>query len=598
MKKYKIKFLFLNLFITILSFTFILSNNNVVNGAVSNSYDKVNVLSDIYDMSFGGVKFNLDNYKADKNKDTEVLTFMEYCYSNNLNDLDKYNLYLYLYNPKQIELNYYNELNNISISYGYNANNYKKVKLIFCNTAEDMLFIKFKLDIQDDKKVIYDKLFTECREYRLGELEFYDIDNQIYTVDVGSTFKFSGYAKGINGNTESTLQVTSDRLKTLSLKTYDTFFRPDGTSKDKYTQDTLHSVYFSVSNEILNTYGGISKIHAEWLKARLKPFLVISDVDAYNVLKNYVGKNYIGSEENIRVVGGYEVLPTDGGSGNLKYWNFSYSPYNSPTSFPFNGLVERKGYDIDVLYGLFYSENSDAYTLTSEEILNFMRDSKYKFGGELVLDKYSKSIFESVDSEFTDVNISIEDKYNFSAETITYKNLWQKFWGIETIISEEYQNISAIYKVQEEDLVGTDEEISKRIYIAKDDVSSFRTFYQKAQKNNESVYLFRFDTTDYISQEANVQEYSLLGWNHGDTNASFRQGYVHLNFDIIDITFRSGDKETIVPVLHTPVDLVADFTPPVYITDDFYIPKYVWWLVAGIGLCLIGFILTFNKKSR
>ena len=49
-----------------------------------------------------------------------------------------------------------------------------------------------------------------------------------------------------------------------------------------------------------------------------------------------------------------------------------------------------------------------------------------------------------------------------------------------------------------------------------------------------------------------------------DTNAYFAQMSVQLDFDIIDVTFSNGEKDTVIPVVSNPIDVVPEVTPPVY----------------------------------
>ena len=80
------------------------------------------------------------------------------------------------------------------------------------------------------------------------------------------------------------MKFTSEGLETLSLDVHATTYRPDGTNgKNDYTQDSLHSVYFAVPNEVIQQYGEMVAVHATWLNAVLKPALVTGNQDAYNI---------------------------------------------------------------------------------------------------------------------------------------------------------------------------------------------------------------------------------------------------------------------------------------------------------------------------
>lgn len=99
-----------------------------------------------------------------------------------------------------------------------------------------------------------------------------------------------------------------------------------------------------------------------------------------------------------------------------------------------------------------------------------------------------------------------------------------------------------------------------------------------------TVYLFRYQTSDYISQEATCLEWNGRSWVNQDTNAYFFQETVNLDFDIIDVTFSNGVVDTVIPVAMKPVDVVPAGTPPVDTNSDNTID---WWKLVLMVLALI-----------
>ena len=155
-----------------------------------------------------------------------------------------------------------------------------------------------------------------------------------------------------------------------------------------------------------------------------------------------------------------------------------------------------------------------------------------------------------------------------------------------------FDGISAIHTVTEEDVQGNAVEAAQRLFISDADYADFYDFYQK-NKNVCTVYLFRYQVSDYISQEATFykENTSIFGnsFNKVDTNAYFFQQTVNLDFDIIDVTFSNGVTDTIIPVVADPIDVVHDATPPVYTTKD----KNVNWflIIAAVLLVVIIIVL-------
>ena len=62
-------------------------------------FDKSYVLDDLEGSAVDGVPFNVADYPYSVNRDVEMLSFVEYCYSPYDNLRENYGLYIYLYNP-------------------------------------------------------------------------------------------------------------------------------------------------------------------------------------------------------------------------------------------------------------------------------------------------------------------------------------------------------------------------------------------------------------------------------------------------------------------------------------------------------------------
>ena len=162
----------------------------------------------------------------------------------------------------------------------------------------------------------------------------------------------------------------------------------------------------------------------------------------------------------------------------------------------------------------------------------------------------------------------------------------------DKVTTTVFDNIPAIYAVQESDLSGTKAEVAKKLYISEADYDDFYDYYMD-NKDFCTVYLFRYQTSDYISQEATLYEYypngSIFttgkGWQKNDTNAYFFQQTVNLDFDIIDVTFSNGITETIMPVASDPIDIIPDATPPLVTQSD--MDKLLWQMIIGLILLLV-----------
>ena len=159
------------------------------------------------------------------------------------------------------------------------------------------------------------------------------------------------------------------------------------------------------------------------------------------------------------------------------------------------------------------------------------------------------------------------------------QTFWEKLWGQASYTTMPTENISAIEKVDDDKISGNKTQDCDRLYISVADYDEFVSYYKKYAKSaiNDygeecTVFLFRYMVSDYIAQEATLYKYKTRldggSINKVDTNASFFQETVNLDFDIIDLTFIQDDVKTVIPVIMSPIDIVHDATPPVYTTSD------------------------------
>ena len=567
--------------------------------------DSSNVMDDLQSSTVDGKPFDFRDYAFDENAETNVFAFAEYCYSFYSNLQGNFGLYVYVHNPRGLTFNLNSVRNTIQFRAGDQEYSAKYI-LLYLNQCEiqnyEGLFLKFKVYLTGDQKAdILASLNSAERIYDVTEIELVTADSgEAENYPVSTEYYYSGYAAGYGSNPDagSTLQIKSEQADSLSLTSYATAYRPEGTNgKNDYTQDSLHSVYFAVPNDFIKMYGEMSAVHARWLDAVLKPMLVTGNQDAYNAILKYIGKDltadsidlgyfYLGAHSTYNVAG----LSTTG-------HKYGYS-YNNPGFWSSN--VTTHEYYGDIVNPLYYVFNSgdgdnsaDNYIVSSADLKEALKKSKDLFGGELVNDKYSRAIFASVADDWTEKNIEREEEYPLTSEIIS-QTWWEKLWGTSHIESSTtFDGIQAICAVDtENDLKGTDYDVSERLYISSGDVQNLKEFCNAPENEDCTVYLFRYQTTDYISQEATLFEKGgLYGWTEKDTNAYFFQETVNLDFDIIDVTFSNGEVDTVIPVAMKPIDVVSAGTPPVITMPDGGCGNFDWerliMIVAGLIIFLV-----------
>ena len=576
-------------------------------------YEQTNVLDDLKKSTVNGEPFNLTKYNFDEKKPTQVISLVEYCYSFYSEKQSNYGLYVYVYNPKGLKFNLYSPLNTIQMALDTATDaNYTKYNLKYLNCSTETnyegLFYKFRIDFTNEQQqAVLSTVNSSERVYRISGIELLSSGSTNATeYAVATTYKYSGYAAGYGSNeeAESTLLCSSEGSDILSLEVHPTQYRPEGTNAtNKYTQDMLHSVYFSVPNEYINHYGEMTAVHTIWKNAVTAPIFVTGNQSVYNQVSSLIGDYVYGgriqdSSKNNDM--DYAFIATKAQLGyrdTVEAAMGGYVAYN--VLMDYGGIDAYTYYDklIHYLYYVFYAENGDAdnHTVSSEQVLNELEKSA-KYGGILINGKYSSKMFESYDSSFTEVNIQADENFSLTSEVLS-QTWWEKLWGLDGSVSDKttFDGIQAIYPLKSSDLNGTDAEISKRLYIDKADVSDLKAYYNERSKD-DTVYLFRYMQSEYKAHEVteykHVEDWALFGGDFNtyevvDTNAYFAQMSVQLDFDIIDVTFSTGERDTVIPVVSNPIDVVPDITPPVYTTSDKEIDWLRWIKIILATLLLV-----------
>ena len=611
-KQLKLKYAVATIFATI----FFVFFSNVQSGArlaraatvTSTNYEQSNVLNDLEGSTVDGKPFDIKSYGFDKQKRTQILSFIEFCYSFDSNRQHDYGLYVYVYNPQGLDYDTGSAANKISLRYtGMDSTSFDKYSLKFLNQSTaagyEGLFYKYRITLSEaQRKDILNTVNSSSRVYEVSEIELLiKGDRNATAYDVSKKYTYTGYAKGYGSAaaTESTLNCMSAGTTTLTLDVHPATYRPEGTNgKNNYTQDSLDSVYFSIPNKIITEYGGLSAIHATWLNALTEPIFVTGNEDIYNALYSLVWEYYGDVEDYLKYFGedlnycfvtnAFEGPQHNEWNGDL-YFNCEMPCFAGPQVYP-----ERV---IDRLYYLFYADGVSSvadYVLKGAELLDYMQSysSNLCDNPDPVAGKYWSYLFANVNDKYEDINIKADDKYSLTSEKIT-QEWWEKLFGLpgsKVEINTTFKEIEAIHAVTKSDFKNTVDETCKALYIGKSYYDDFKTFYDRATSRNETVYLFRYYQSEYISREVTEFEYK-TSWGNPkgnvhkiDTNAYLAQEVVHIDFDIIDVTCTKGDVSTALGVVSSPKDIAPDITPPPTVTQT---PSDWWKYALGIAAALI-----------
>ena len=246
----------------------VLGGGNSAAFAVSGqSIDNTPVLQDLANSTINGEPFDAADYPYNENGKAKLLALTEFCFSYKASLAGNYALYVYVYNPTGKEIR--QDKNSLQIADVYangKATHYKKYELKLCNSSTgglDRLFYKFR--VMDDGS-IFERVCKDntARRYDVSGIELnYTGTAEDFTV--GNKWIYSGFAKGCGAdeNADSTLSCTTDDLETVRLDVSSTYYRYNNSYVSSVQID---SVYFGIDNALLEKYGTLQKIHAEWLK--------------------------------------------------------------------------------------------------------------------------------------------------------------------------------------------------------------------------------------------------------------------------------------------------------------------------------------------
>lgn len=532
------------------------TNTYAADNAVS-SFDDTAVVEDL---KAAGLK--LEEYPKKSDGKVQVIYFVEYGYNIRANEQANYGLYLYVYNPAEVNINVDGK-NFVQLSSKRDASgkptDYSKYSVKCVSKSSGVygkLFYKFKVVAGLSEQLAY--VDDEVRRYDVSGIELQTAGEANATeYPISTTFYYSGYAKGFGKDTaaESTLACRTESIDTIGLEVKHTTYKYQNA---KNSGQEIASVYFKVPKKYFDTYDGLQRIKAEWLKAVTKDILVTNDKIFYSYLKNWVGKDVGEGTTDMR----YYIYDTDSyatgeyvpvpGNNTVRPQTCIPWVYNVmfTGNFYYNVCDER----MTTLYWLFHGDgNLKDLSIPSNTLLNYYNDSPYK-----------DSLLASVDKEKTVKEIDADDAFRIEGfdKNSSLVNWLTKllYPGIETA---DLDVMSPIKPLTKDDVKGLDTEVAERLYVDKYDVADIK----ESVKDTDSVtVLFRFAVSEYLNKELYV--YDLKSGVH---NGSLLGGGIvyrnrlpmYLDFDIIWLGFQKGDKLTVIPAVSSPTNIIGGTQPPV-----------------------------------
>ena len=605
-------------------------NAETVQREVVTDFSKTNVLDDLESSTVNGQLFDVTEYPYSMKRDLQLITMVEYCYSFDENNLDHYGLYIYIYNPRNLDIDKSSGANKIQMATSYdnkgNVTGYDKFNLRFCSTVEvgnyKNLFYKFKVvEKEINGTTFYDRVNSNARRYDISGIEIkIKGDSNATEYFVGGTYIFSGYAKGFGPDktAESNLNCVVEELETLKLSVHHTNYRTGVSDKGEDYYNEVNTVYFSVPERVFEQYGNLQKIRAEWWEYKTKMAAITSNQDFYNQLLQYVGTDVGEYDSNVPVYiySGYEGRSSTG-IGIPIYHDYHWV-YNKDLSTKKNGLgITTEVCDTDlqstIMPYAFYAPVTDVGGvfdfLSSDPVAgsvssSVVRDWIYNYSNSLghgYIDcngrQLSKDLFENhVDTGrtmgYNDKTIDMGDTFDLLSYDSNH-SWWDKLWDYGfswPTTDEQHKGVKPIHILEAGDLIGTNAAISQRLLIKEGDVSDLKSFYKSESAKGNKVVIFRFASTEYYCAPA----YTSAGSTLSNCDTYVAQQTVFFDFDIIELTFNNDGAYRVIPVVSSPIDIVNEFQPPP--EEQLFGNTFNFWMVI-MAIILIVILIIVGQPA-
>lgn len=557
--------------------------------------DKTSIESDLEELDLSGISAS-DGF--------QLIYFAEVGYRETTSE--DYGIYFYIYNPEETAFNIEANNNTVNMAVSFNAegepDGYANLSLTFIDRTDDHRYYKFRLT-DSQRMYEYAKSYSEqrgSRRYDIAGIQLLASGESLpHDYATPATYTYTGYAKGCGDDAfaDSTLECTMTERKVIQFDdVQQTYYH--------YPQDTenfaeIKTVYFSIPNEVLDYYGGIYSIQAEYYEYDLQPALVVESDNVYNEFEQHIGETIPADNDLDYCFYVSETMERGPGIMNAAFIEWYYGDYIT-TGFN-NSNPNTESYD--KLIFLFNSPGSvDDYTVSRNALLEAMEAYTEEFGQGNAYGGFNDDLFQA-DSAGCDgatyIDISGDDLFDlegFNTGNDLKNWIWEIFHGYD---NPPIQDIEPIYPVTERDLNLSD--LSNELYIAPQDEADFITYCEEQMEQGRTVYMFRYKVDDYTDKQAWVRKTSGVGWVF-DEAASARYVTVDLGFDIISLGFQTDKGLTIVPVVSDPINVIPDLEPGDDILDN---TNGVPWLtiVLLLAVSIGGIVVTrivkhYAKKTK
>ena len=534
------------------------------------AFENTDVMDDLYG-------YNLSSYSGTNT--ISMIMFTEFGYQRKT--MSAFGIYFYIYNDTGKPIIDYGR-NMVQLS--LDGEHYDKYRMQILDQTDDNTVYKIKVQdtSQSGVSLMQSIVGQNTRSYTISGMEWLT-GNGLADYPVAHTFKYTGEATFKEGE-ESTLQCIvedQDVVIITGLEDRQTVYLTDMDNQNMNRHNQVNSVYFGVDNAIIEKYGQLQQIEAEWWEYRTTPIIVTNNEELSSCLLTM--REEIIDGHNCDYDWGLGVLEDETLTGSIENFLWTYNIYTF-SSLNGNGIYsdEEESKLAWILRTSEWDENIDNYVVELSELeeykkayeresfAHFTTDNGYKYCTDLFNTDvgngrkagYNHTVFDAEDPE---------DMINFTEYDPSYSgwDLFKHIFGWEDTFDEVLKDQTPILTInssnRSEYLSGSNEEIADRLLIDVNDVSKFKDYVSNSVSANQTVVLFRFACTEYYAAPLiarNYNEHTFHTAFDSDDISFIAEENVFLNFDIMTLGFYNGEKMSIIPVVSSPIDIISDVVGP------------------------------------
>jgi len=570
--------------------------------------------------------FDVRDYPPQVGAPVQMIQFVEYAFTFRPNQRGNFGLFVYLFNPGLWSIVTASPANRIQMASEYENDRptlYEKFPLRFLSRSTgDVagLFYKFQIVFTPEQQAqLFNRLSVHERRYDISGVEL-AIGHNLNATDfeIARTIRVSGFAQGhgMTANNPSTLTQHILAMRVINTEVHSTWYRTPTSARGIGWQHQINSVYFSVPNAIREEFQYLHSIHAEWWEYQTQPIFVTSRQSLYDHFRPIVGQ-HVNADNSLQYALHRNHSAVGGPLGPMGFhsnWIFNnvHASITRP-NFTRNPHIEN------YMFYLFLVDSIEQFTgdrpvgyVSGEMLSNWIMtyDRSFRNGllpvagaREISADLFTDTIDQQrINNGYVRGHNKVEIEHGHTINLSFYEdvrlldNFWRRHFGMTRIQLNNLvgRSINPIQPITSDIMNVSNETLSESLFINPRDIGDFRAFHAQASGRDETVYLFRFAMTDYYAEWLTI-----AGRNGGSIHngqAYMAQQTVFLDFDIIQLTYRGQYGYYVIPVVSSPIDVIADITPPAHPPPFFRDNSIPLWLRVLFGLIVL--LLVFGIVSR